>query len=98
MRNYEQVKIFDIKENGVDAKDKENLIWLVKYITISTATVHFIKSATFKFDNYRFMNVKIDGYTLNLKQLRREKKLEQWQASFIKDGKTVMEVFAQWDK
>ena len=31
MRNYEQVKIFDIKENGVDAKDKENLIWLVKY-------------------------------------------------------------------
>jgi hypothetical protein len=98
MRNYEQVKIFDIKENGVDAKDKENLIWLVKYITISTTTVHFIKNATFKFDNYRFLNVKIDGYTLNLKQLRREKKLEQWQASFIKDGKTVMEVFAQWDK
>ena len=98
MRYYNEISIFDIKENGVDAKDKENLIWLVKYITISAATVHFIKNATFKFDNYRFLNVKIDGYTLKLKQLRREKKLEQWQASFIKDGKTVMEVFAQWDK
>lgn len=98
MRYYNEISIFDIKENGVDAKDKENLIWLVKYITISTATVHFIKNATFKFDNYRFMDTRIKGYTLKLKQLRREKKIEQWQASFIKDGKTVMEVFAQWEK
>lgn len=98
MRYYEEISIIDTKENGVDAKDKEYLVWLMEFIIISTTTIPFMQNATFKFDNYRFMNVKIDGYTLKLKQLRREKKLEQWQASFIKDGKTVMEVFAQWKK
>lgn len=98
MRNYEQVKIFDIKETGVDAKDKENLIWLVKFIIISTKTIACMQDTTFKFKNYRFMDTRIKGYTLKLKQLRQEKKLEQWQASFIKDDKTVIEIFAQWEK
>ncbi len=98
MRSYSEINVFDIKEYEVNAKNKDTLIWLVKYIIISTSTISYIKESIFTFNNYRFMNVKIDGYILNLRQLRREKKLEQWQASFIKNGQKVIDIFAQWEQ
>ncbi len=93
MLRHNDVFILDIQEQGIEAKDKDILLDTFEDLMCRTSSL--VKKAEFDIDEFAFAGQKTKGYTLTIERLLREKKLEQWKATFIKGGKIKMIALGQ---
>lgn len=88
MLKYNDVCIIDIQEHGIKTKDKDILLETFKTLMCKTSLL--VKKVEFDIDEFAWAGQQTKGYTLVMERLLKEKKLEQWRATFSKDGKVKM--------
>lgn len=93
MRQFRTASIIDVEECGVSKNERE--ILLDAFESIMKSTSNLVKKAEFDLDEFASTGQKVKGYSLTLERLMREIRLDQWQATFIKDGKVVMIAIGQ---
>lgn len=86
MKKYNDVFMVDVQEFNINPNDKDVLLDTFKHLMQNTSSL--VKKAEFDIDEFAWAGQKTKGYTLTMERLLREKNLEQWKATFIKDGKT----------
>ena len=93
MLKHNDVFIIDIEEKGVNANDKDVLLETFEYLICNTSSL--VKKAEFDIDEFALAGQKTKGYTLTMERILREKKLEQWKATFVKDNTVKMVALGQ---
>lgn len=93
MLKHNDVFIIDVQVQEVETKDKDVL--LETFETLMCKTSSLVKKAEFDIDEFAWAGKYTKGYTLVMERLLKEKKLEQWQASFSKDGAVKMIALGQ---
>ncbi len=93
MLKYNDVCIIDVQEYGIKTKDKD--ILLETFETLMCKTSSLVKKAEFDIDEFAWAGQQTKGYTLVMERLLREKTIEQWRATFSKDGKVRMVAIGQ---
>lgn len=93
MLKHNDVFIIDVRVQEIEAKDKDVL--LETFETLMCKTSSLVKKAEFDIDEFAWAGQYTKGYTLVMERLLKEKKLEQWQATFSKDGAVKMIALGQ---
>ena len=93
MLKHNDVFIIDVRVQEIEAKDKDVL--LETFETLMCKTSSLVKKAEFDIDEFAWAGQYTKGYTLVMERLLKEKKREQWQATFSKDGAVKMIALGQ---
>lgn len=93
MLKHNDVFIIDVRVQEIEVKDKDVL--LETFETLMCKTSSLVKKAEFDIDEFAWAGQYTKGYTLVMERLLKEKKLEQWQATFSKDGAVKMIALGQ---
>lgn len=93
MLKHNDVFIIDIQEQNIKAVDKDVLLETFEHLMCNTSSL--VKKAEFDIDEFAWAGQQIKGYTLVMERLLREKTIEQWLATFSKDGKVRMVAIGQ---
>ena len=93
MLKHNDVSIIDIQEQNIKAVDKDVLLETFEHMMCHTSSL--VKKAEFDIDEFAWAGQQTKGYTLVLERLLREKTIEQWRATFSKDGKVRMVAIGQ---
>lgn len=88
MLKHNDVFIIDIQEQNIKAVDKDVLLETFEHLMCNTSSL--VKKAEFDIDEFAWVGQQTKGYTLVMERLLREKTIEQWRATFSKDGKVKM--------
>lgn len=93
MLKHNDVFIIDIQEQNIKAVDKDVLLETFEHLMCHTSSL--VKKAEFDIDEFAWAGQQTKGYTLVMERLLREKTIEQWRATFSKDGKVRMVAIGQ---
>ncbi|MBS5834398.1 MAG: hypothetical protein KIC51_04685 [Acetobacter sp.] len=93
MLKHNDVFIIDIQEQNIKAVDKDVLLETFEHLMCNTSSL--VKKAEFDIDEFAWAGQQTKGYTLVMERLLREKTIEQWRATFSKDGKVRMVAIGQ---
>lgn len=93
MLRHNDVFIIDIQEQGIEAKDKDILLESFEELMCNTSSL--VKKAKYDVDEFAWTGQHTKGYSLIMERLLKEKRLEQWRATFIKDGAVKMIALGQ---
>ena len=93
MLKHNDVFIIDVRVQEIEANDQDVL--LETFETLMCKTSSLVKKAEFDIDEFAWAGQYTKGYTLVMERLLKEKKLEQWQATFSKDGAVKMIALGQ---
>ena len=93
MLKHNDVSIIDIQEQNIKAVDKDVLLETFEHMRCHTSSL--VKKAEFDIDEFAWAGQQTKGYTLVMERLLREKTIEQWRATFSKDGKVRMVAIGQ---
>ena len=93
MLKHNDVSIIDIQEQNIKAVDKDVLLETFEHMMCHTSSL--VKIAEFDIDEFAWAGQQTKGYTLVMERLLREKTIEQWRATFSKDGKVRMVAIGQ---
>lgn len=93
MLKHNDVFIIDIQDQGIEAKDKDVLLEVFDGLMCNTSSL--VKKAEFDIDEFAWAGKYTKGYGLIMERLLKEKKLEQWRATFIKEGAIKMIALGQ---
>lgn len=93
MLRHNDVFIIDIQEQDIEAKDKDVLLEVFERLMCNTSSL--VKKAEFDIDEFAWAGKLTKGYNLIMERLLKEKKLEQWRATFSKNGSVKMVAFGQ---
>ncbi len=93
MLKHNDVSIIDIQEQNIKAVDKDVLLETFEHMMCHTSSL--VKKAEFDIDEFAWAGQQTKGYTLVMERLLREKTIEQWRATFSKDGKVRMVAIGQ---
>lgn len=93
MLKHNDVFIIDIQEQNIKAVDKDVLLETFEHLMCNTSSL--VKKAELDIDEFAWAGQQTKGYTLVMERLLREKTIEQWRATFSKDGKVRMVAIGQ---
>jgi hypothetical protein len=94
MLRHNDVFIIDIQEQGIEAKDKDILLESFEGLMCNTSSL--VKKAEYDVDEFAWAGQHTKGYySLIMERQLKEKRLEQWRATFIKDGTVKMIALGQ---
>lgn len=94
MLRHNDVFIIDIQEQGIEAKDKDILLESFEGLMCNTSSL--VKKAEYDVDEFAWVGQHTKGYySLIMERQLKEKRLEQWRATFIKDGTVKMIALGQ---
>lgn len=93
MLKHNDVFIIDIQEQNIKAVDKDVLLETFEHLMCNTSSL--VKKAEFDIDEFAWAGQQTKGYTLVMERLLREKTIEQWRATFSKEGKVRMVAIGQ---
>lgn len=88
--------ILKIQSFGMGGMAKTFLLSTFEYLM--TETNPLIKKAEFNIDEFPIRNEFVTGYSIELERLSNETHKVQWQATFSKDGETMMTSIGQVEK